>query len=509
MKAHVRCKEKTVKGTQCKKNCKPGEDFCAIHDTCEPETNFEPEEKATEKATETKVMKEPKKKPTFNDWLDRWRNLDWLLGPSGFSQYIYRDDVHGIEPKLLLFFHEYHVQPPKEIQGLRTGFFLEGLFKSSPTCIDFFLETTSFRNVKTTGKIPHFVERSPYGEDEEYGFYGEESEIGEMEGLYWNCLGSLKSQCPEKYPLTRFHNIELRRSHWSEDFRTISFGNDGIFILPLFYLTTPPGTLFRKSDLEKQHATHKARSDKFDVTLSRCVFLLQSIEWKGRQQPFFKAIIDGLVSGDSAKVLYCIREWLDVFEPILEDGNWQIYYPDSIEGMSIITKVNKQLTNPDFPIPADIQEKYLFAIRDWTDHLEKFVTYMTQMYIGLLQARVGDEKLAQIAAQKLLRALDRALFEFGLVVNDIYTFARMLKVIYGYRDSSIIIFYAGGGHTERHIEVFKKWNHLTLKAEIPYDIENDAALLVKGNDNWPKMLDQLRAFMSLNKKCYLKPGKDM
>lgn len=380
-----------------------------------------------------------------NNYIDDYRNLNYLVGPSNIISF-------NINNKLIILFGDKHIEPEKICNNSKPSEkwihnFLLNLFKNSPICIDFFLETISFFNIHSN--INYEKLRNNYNKQKkEYYKYFKPIDRGMIKTMetFFECLSPYKDNCITKYKNTRFHNIEFRRFPFQDKYNIIAFDNTSLIFFPLYYMLLSPKKLmkfpFNEDILYNIIENGLYESDiLFDYNDSNNI-IYKYIE----KLDTFKLILINMIDGDmenlSTNLIYLIEDFKDNF------SNYNTikkhYSVENLINKSPYLKIKKQSKYLD----KDVIMLYKkFMLKELNKILNKTKSKFKKLTSNL-------NKLNKI---KFFNCFENFFIDFGSLIVDSYTIARMLKSIYIYSDSSLIICYAGMKHTNRYYKFFDKY----------------------------------------------------
>jgi len=416
----------------------------------------------------------------IEQFVTEYKNYDILYGPNNIN-------VVTIQNKLVIFLDDKHVKinndyecydKDNQFNTCWIDDFFSDLFEISPTCIDFFIETTLFQQV---GKQNNLLPITKHIEKESKGKYNDG--LFRIQQKFIHCVGPLKKEC-SKYKYTRFHNIEYRR-----------FGNNfydivgGIFCAPLAYLSCPidtkcffmPQFLFKYKEKnmipERLDENMKIHTENLSENLN--------------------SIFNGLLAGDmdiistSVNKLYsCFTNNLDFLDIII-----QKFTPDQLNKNYVYTKLNAQIKK----LPSSIQIKYLEEMKENYDRYMTFeITQIKDLFNEMM-----DEKSEKTYGEDFFISYRKMIFNFGVVVFDAYALARILKAFYVYQDSSIIIVYAGSGHTSFYNRALSSIMDTTPILTIPSETYEKSACVMLNAEKigWNQFMDILKEKLVNGKKC--------
>jgi hypothetical protein len=438
--------------------------------------------------------------PEYN-FLDNYKNLDFLVGPSNIISF-------NINNKLIILFGDKHIEPKKICNNTKPSEkwihnFLINLFKNSPICIDFFLETISFFNIHSNINYEKLKNNYNKQKEEFYKYFKpiNRGMIKTME-TFFECLSPYKDKCVIKYKNTRFHNIEFRRFAFQDKYNIIALDNTSLIFFPLYYMLISPKKLmkfpFNEDILYDIIENGLGESDiLFDYNNSNNM-IYKYIE----KLDTFNLILINIINGDmeklSTNLLYLVEDFKDKFYDY--DKIKEYYTTENLTNNSPYLKIKKQFKYLDEDTVSIYKN---FMLKELNKILNK-----TKIEFKKLTSNLN--KLNKI---KFFNCFEDFFIDFGSLIVDSYTIARMLKSIYIYSDSSLIVCYAGMKHTNRYYKFFNK--HY-LKNDLKNNINNINKIKIIGEHNygcvpinnyktkWNKLLNNIMEQFKTPSQCSYK-----
>ncbi|QKF94884.1 hypothetical protein QKU48_gp1426 [Fadolivirus algeromassiliense] len=439
--------------------------------------------------------------------IEKYKTYKTILGPS--NVYAYK-----VNNKLIIMFGDVHIEP---IEICKTvceknrstciwiDDLLDDIFLNTPICIDFFCETTILFQLeeKTKQKVEDLLKLNL-----EFAKI-KENEKGLKRVLikYSECFGPFKKLC--KYPKLRFHNIEIRR-HVDINY-SISNENDNIFT-------------YTRNQLQR-------RLNYIKETVKENVAIDSYYHLYGQVSKFYGSYISNLhiyldlwknlFHGDMNKFAENIKQlfgWVPIYK-----SNEQFYTTEALM-KSPLMRFNKQIKN----LPNYIVESMYDSFKIVFDEIiQGGIDIVKKVYI--LEVKKADD--AGEYLDMLLHSINILIVKFGVVIDDMYAYARLWKSILLYEDSSVMIIYAGDDHIRNYIrllfemkgqivkEKFKgfmdpntlKGNELT-KIKISEIVERKDTVsnaCIDTDNNWIKIMNELGVMYNDVKSCSLKEGIDI
>ena len=340
-------------------------------------------------------------------FLQTFKNLKKIIGPSSLK-------VFMIDGKILFFFNDLHEPPAGGCYGdcgdrdqycAKFDELMDHLFRVSPVCVDFFLETTEFQQLALQEKDQPYVQhRYKVGD------------IYMMKTMkkFEECLGPRKQGCHQNYPKTRIHNIEFRRFPYPIYNLIMTNDNLNLVSSPIYYM----------------------QRFGFDENVAK--FLDQL----GNHREILQAFLDG----DMTKLSRLILTTYDPIKRILPELD-ENFNPYALSFNSLYSKLAKQFESLPEPIKRASKEAILNL-------------YDTQVQTHLNQIKATKDATGvycpvgrSLCAVELVRQLVGFNFDFAVLIFDSYAIGRMLKALYIYDDAKIIIAYAGSLHTDNYSQI--------------------------------------------------------
>lgn len=452
----------------------------------------------TTKHDETKAMittfKDNKiayKNIQISNFFDKYKDIKRILGPSGVVMYKINDNIP------IIFFQDVHEYPEPtkcKLEDTKDNVwiddFFKELFKISPQCIDFFIETTLFQQLE-----------SPYSENDIKRIvalqkqYSKENMIGlkRIQMTFIDCIGPVKTSC-QNYNV-RFHNIEFRKFFESR-YNLDSHTRQGLFHLPLFHICTLRNNNTNKN--RKKITSKKwlpvfpneampCEEENIDDTIKKYMQIRDSV---GR------AFLIGMLKGNTSLMSQAANRIIDLFKDstkyTVSDDFISLYSEEKLI-KSQYMRLHKQIMG----LPTEIREIFCNII------LEKYDANL----------QLDDIKVTDVNEQNIRMKLDDWNLYFGALFIDAYTLARILKVIHVYKNPSIICVYAGEYHVNFYIELLEKYaNSLKLKFKSQEEssilnLSDNACINFENDKNkraWKNIIDTLISTDNLN-KCEIHP----
>jgi len=409
---------------------------------------------------------------------------------TNLKKYLEYTKIHGpssvilykLNNRLLLFFRDVHIEPKKQCNDscsidknncVWISDFLKDLFTNAPSCIDFFCETTTWFQIQekikdNQDRIMHYLLYEKKLEKRIKGLMKTKTE-------FIDCLSPYKLGC-SAYKTTRFHNIEFRR--FAFEYYNLTTDMKNILNLPVYYLLKSgideiPDSEQLKSFIDIKKYNHKFKD--FLINLNK-----------------YKDILETLLNNDMLSLSNIINSLYNNFD---EYSNYKTYFDPSKLLKSPYPKLWKQL-NTLQPVCQIYIKQY---IRDRYKH--DCEQYITKIH-NIMRHNNVDLLL-------LIEYLNDFYTNFSILIFDAYTIARMMKAIFNYDDSSLIITYAGGFHIQQYEDFFNKFSlqfHLEFEKITDIGKSKDQSGCIQLNDNWNIIISQLQEAFNNSGKCAIKEG---
>ncbi|QKF93512.1 hypothetical protein QKU48_gp0054 [Fadolivirus algeromassiliense] len=411
------------------------------------------------------------------EFIKKYKDFKQLLGPSSIV-------VYKINNKLLILLQDIHKDPDKECNETcsKNGCnwiheFLEDLFIRSPVCIDFFNETTEFLQL-SKGRLGQ-VDKSFLSKIiQKIKSYTDEQGLFKSIKHFADCLGPQKVGC-QKYGKVRFHNIEFRRFE-NPIYNIFGFKNEGPFRYPIYYLYP------KKFDIDKI----KSKNNIKEIKIKKYPIYKKYLD----TLPSYEHILKGLLDGDMKKVSEHLMRMNEMFKDTINQDILKAIQEDALKTISPYPKLAKQFS----ALPENIKQickSYL--LKEYNDWIKGLITTINQ--IKHIETKENIYKINKI--------LSKINFYYGVIIFDAYTIGRMMKSIYLYKDSSIIITYAGKSHTKGYSILFNelekehafKLNKIT---EIKSIVKDGACINLSQNQKeWNKVMNELESLFANPTNC--------
>lgn len=402
--------------------------------------------------------------------LQRYLEYTKIHGPS--SMILYK-----INNRLILFFRDVHTEPEKQCDvGCNTdknncvwiSDFLKDLFTNAPMCIDFFCETTIWlqiqeKSIVNKGRVEHTIKHIKINEKIK-GLFKTKKE-------FMDCLSPIKKGCTV-YKKTRFHNIEFRR--FTLNAYDITTGIKNIFNLPVYYLLPSTINEFPKPEKLESLIDNK----KYDQVFGNFLNNLSK----------YKNVLEALLNNDMESLSNTIDLIYSQFQEY--NDNKKKFSNKILKSESPYPKLSKQITA--------LKPEYQTYLKEYIlkRYNTKIIPYITSIY--------NTKKL-----HLLVEYLSEFYTDFAVLIFDTYAIARILKAIFNYDDSSLIITYAGAFHITQYEDFFRKFAlHFNMDFEQIADIgkKNDETGCIQLNDNWKMIISYLQDAFNRPGKCAIKEG---
>jgi len=411
--------------------------------------------------------------------LKRYLEYTKLHGPSSVILY-------KLNNRLLLFFRDVHIERIKQCDDLCfvdksncvwISDFLKDLFINASMCIDFFCETTTWLQIQEKSiENKHNIEVNIDHEKLDKRIRG----LLKTKTEFMDCLSPFKLGC-SIYKTTRFHNIEFRRFAIKQyDFTGI---NANMFNLPIFY--------FFSSDINKF-----PKKDDFMTSIDVSKYDKKIKEWFANMSQY-KYLLVALLNNNMDKVSEIINILYKNFDKYKE---YQKYFsPNELISKSPYPKLWRQINT---------------LTQDCQKFIKEYIInrYDTQI-LRLIKKIETSMNLANNDNQWIKKQVidDIKLFftDFAILILDTYAIGRMMKAIFNYDYSSLIITYAGSVHIKRYEDFFSKFAshfHLRFEKITEIGIMNDESGCIQLNNNWKTIISHLQEAFNQPSTCAIKEG---
>lgn len=422
--------------------------------------------------------------------IEKFKNIQIIFGPSSVVLY-------KINNKPVLFFQDVHQVPEqscyiKNTDKMWITDFLKELFLFSPVCIDFFHETATFMQVSKEKRskkrsIKSLLQNLIYAKELE-----REMGIEKLWKEFADCLGPIKTGC-QKYKKVRFHNVEFRR--FNENFYDFSaFNSYSIFGIPFYYMYVKknekaeyPYNIDAYIKDNKKIGTFI--QDKYDDVVKDYIDNKISL-----YENILTALLDGDMTNLSKTILAMHQQFID--KNIVSAKMIDSFSIKGIES-SPYPKLAKQFT----PLSPNITLKIkTFIMNEYTNKISPLINKLKQMKKD--QESIYNLIFNEDRQKSSIRLINQ---QFAVIVFDAYTLSRMMKSIYVY-DSSIIIMYAGQTHTETYSKFFKGTFDLKEIIKIEESKGEACINLLKLQDKWKIIINTLMEQFTKEQTCDIKEG---
>jgi hypothetical protein len=424
-------------------------------------------------------------------------NYTTILGPSGVI-------LNKIGSKYILYFQDFHVEPKPECntptQSVWIDDFLKELFEVTPSCIDFFLESSLFQVKMAQENIIKLREEK----SSKYSKRG----ITRLEFEFLDCIGPYKLGC-DKYN-TRFHDINFR--DFDRNIYNINISGGSVFQLPLYYMALP-------SDNQCRYRTDEGVEIKecvfpFDVNYTRRLTSTVNGPYTNvssfnpdrydnvmknyirESKRIYLNFLEGILDNDMKKVSDAANALLDLFPNINIDSRVRDSFTVKRLGeVSLYSRLNKQISS----LPPNVQVTIRrLIIKYYKDDVEPLLDFV----IDNLENSVMEYKDVQDYVYY-------SIVNFGSVIVDAYALARVLKAVYNY-ENELIVIYAGVAHIEFYIKVLEKFKQVEEIASIACVRnckEKKACInILQGREEWNKIMEVIEATFSEERRCKFHPS---
>lgn len=412
--------------------------------------------------------------PVTDIILKKYIDYTTIHGPSSAVLYI-------INNRTLLFFRDVHIKPKIDFCNKNCNFnkciwvsdFLKDLFMNSPMCIDFFCETTNWyqiqeKSMHNIATVEHYIKHEKLG-DRFKGLLRTKTE-------FMDCLSPLKKGCTT-YKKTRFHNIEFRR--FVLDYYDLTTGRKNIFNLPLYYLFPSNVEDFPDPDQLNSLINIVNYNSTFKNYLNNL----------GR----YRHIVVALLNNDMVSLSNIIDSIYSPFDNYQKQKD--LFTSKTLINKSPYPKLSKQI--------VALQPKYQNYLKDYVlkrydDESNFYITNIREF----VKNNHRDFRL-------LIEYIDSFYTKLAVLIFDTYTIARIMKAIFNYDDSSLIITYAGEFHIDQYEQFFNKFVddfHIDLEkiTEIGKSKDDNGCIIL--NNQWDVIIRYLQNAFNNPSKCSIKEG---
>lgn len=405
--------------------------------------------------------------PSSNFFIKKYRTIENLLGPTKLQYYM-------VNNKIIIMFEDTHVKPEDNCNitsknSIWIDKFLLDLFKCSPVYIDYFQETYLFRQLSKSQKKTKFSENS-YMYKSNIVVDKNSTGIERLNNIFHQCLGPIKTNCM-KYGKIRFHNIEFRRFMSKYPYDLFWGGYNSLFSIALYYMTSQKNILIEfpiKDDFIINIINNTVNIRDYDDNISSYIYNIDK----------YYDIMINFIDGDMKKLSKNMLALMVPFKSFVKNSKtlFDMFQPENLIKHSLYMKIHKQLKKLDKKIVNNI--KHFFK--------KQYEVYLRGI-INNIKNNTSD----------LYKNIKELMVLFSTLIIDLYTLSRMLKSMYKYK-SSIIVIYAG----KTHIGLYNEFINTYILNVKSYDnIENASEIngcIELYNDKWQDVMN------IIEKQFYLK-----
>lgn len=426
-----------------------------------------------------------KHKNIKDDNLLKYLEYKQIIGPSSLVAY-----KINFNNKILLFFRDVHIEPEQKCNQLCDvlnnkciwiGDLLKDLFTVAPMCIDFFCETTKWlqiqaKNINITEDMVNIKKvKKKVDKIKSLDFF---EGIMKTNTEFMDCLSPFKQGC-DLYKNTRFHNIEFRR--FALKYYDFTTGKKNFFNYPLYYLFKP---IVDKIQQDVKYIDLIGNT--YDNNIRSCLGNIDK----------YKNILIALLDNDVNKLSLNIEQIYRYFDIYNDYKNY--FRPDILSKHSPYPKINKQI--------KALKPEYQNYLREY---IMKRYDDIEKNYVVNIKKIVINQYINDVTMVRLIKLLDDFYTDFAVLIFDTYAIARMMKAIFNYNDSSLIITYAGSYHIEHYeffFNNFCKTFNMNINMIAAIGKSNDESGCIQLNEQWEKIIEQLQEAFNDPGKCAIKEG---
>lgn len=382
------------------------------------------------------------------NFIDYFELNNTISGPHELS-------VLSLNNKLIFLFGDEHI--PTESQCLNPfsqpiSLFLDTFFRSSPVCIDLFLEADIFSNTPL------------YQHGNNYNTKSKESTtalspLSAVIAKYSECLGGNKQSC-NQFGNVRFHNI---------NFRTFPESAYNLVYVPQFFISNA----IQKGDL---------------LAIGSFLSKISS----------YRSILISLIDGNLKQVSQLFLSLYDSFFDSSDNFQYRNYYAynnlSRYSGYDRVGKQYKQLDNKE-GLKSEIIAKY----DDMINANYRDINFLTQLIYN--NANDLDQLGDIIDTDRLFTIIANIIVNIGSSIMDSYAMPRIIKTIYKYSDSRVLIVYAGSYHTNNYFQILNNLYNVDIIADIKS--QNQTCINIHSSDMTAITRNLLKVFSSPS-QCQIK-----
>jgi len=365
-----------------------------------------------------------------------------ILGPSSV-------DLLQINNKTIVLFGDVHKSPENIGNNSHNiEVFLYEYFKLSNVCSDLFLETM-FGNTVIPKNLRSVTKKSDYYQGvEKYNvktlnsaYFGlNETDILFKQYMYYDRDPSIYNKYNNRL---RVHNIEIRHSTIKIVDQYSLVNNQSIFMLPFLYIS--------KNNLNSNYHdidTHISLFGFFSNVESLTEYNIkmnydQTMHNYLTKLTLLKDIFINILNGDMEKLSKNIILLHDSFINMKQQEGQSNefkhfeneYSAENLLKNSFFPKIKKQISGERFKIIYD----YMIIIFDET---------VGDGIISLSEIISSEIKSNGQMSHNVMLLINSILFNFSMLIFDVYSIGRMFKIIDKNISPSLIVVYAGMQHTE-------------------------------------------------------------
>jgi hypothetical protein len=397
--------------------------------------------------------------PSSNFFIKKYRLMQNLIGPKGLQYYM-------INNKVIIMFEDIHVKPDtmcnvNSKNSIWIDNFLLDLFKCSPVYIDYFQETYFFRQLPKSQKNPKSLN---YMYKSNVVINKNSTGMERVNNIFHQCLGPIKTNC-SKYGKVRFHNIEFRRFIPKYTYDLFWGGYNSLFSMVLYYLISPKDKLFEFPIEDK--TIINIINNKINIKDYNKDIISSYINNIDK----YYDIINNFIDGDMKKLSKNMLALILPFKSFIKNSKLlcDMFLPDNLVKHSLYMKIHKQLKKLDKNMVNNIRH---FIEKEYNIHIQSIINNIKE----------HDDII------DFYNSVKNLIHHFSLLIFDLYTISRLLKSIYKYK-SSIIVLYAGLYHIERYNKFINMYMDIDNNDNIRNSSNINGCIDLYNNDNkWQNII---------------------
>jgi len=410
----------------------------------------EPEPPKVVPETGNFTMRTPSPSIPLDTFVNKWKGVHQITGPSSVQSFTVH--VNGHYKQVILFGDELNMPCSSRVPGQTASLdsFMVDVVNTSKSCVDIFIESYKFNRFN---KISNDTMALVAKEQKDLATHKmpEYAGMGKVISAFAGCLSG--NEC--KYPATRFHSINFVRTYYDTDKTALQFDN----------VLNIPSHIYNKALRETNPETKQKMLSALQV--HRLAFIDV-----GGFMPLFAAIATG-------DVMQVLTFYDDVYGMFLGHQYFTKTYTEADARHAMYDLPHKEMQG----IHSD-------------DIKAQAVKYLYRLYNNV------NVRLLRMYAKSTYN-FDHAITDAYVktLIMDTYALPRLLKCIYNYQDSSIIMVYA----SVLHMQVYARFLDSANPGQRVYPLPDTVGCIYTNlTQQWPNIIENLKIPLATPGVCRIK-----